>query len=225
MATSTGLTAEEFNQLLGWLGEDRDAAARRYEQIRSRLIKIFVCRGCSAAEELADRTIDRVATKIQQIAAGYQGEPALYFYGVAEKIYLEHVKASSFSLPPSVTVSPDEVETKYQCLEGCMDRLPARNRELILAYYGENQEGTMTARKDLAERFGLGANALWIRAHRIREGLRKCVSDCFKSQGAYRQNVKGNGAWTRLNQTKQSCSGVICWAKPAPTNGAAWKRG
>lgn len=192
MATSTGLTAEEFDQLLGWLAPDRDAAARRYEQIRSRLIRIFVWRGCPAAEELADRTIDRVATKIGQIAGSYQGDRALYFYGVAEKIYLEHVKKSSFSLNPLTHVSPDEVETKYRCLERCMERLSAQNRELILAYYGNFEGGTTSARKDLAERFGLGANALWIRAHRIREGLRKCVSDCFKSQGAYSQKVKGS---------------------------------
>lgn len=194
MATSTGLTAEEFNQLLSWLGEDRDSAAKRYEQIRSRLIRIFVCRGCSAADELADQTIDRVATKIGQIAGSYQGDPALYFYGVAEKIYLEHVKQVSVPvrLPPER--SSAEAEAKFQCLEGCMERLSVHNRELILAYYGNFEGGKKASRRDLAGRLGLGANALWIRAHRIREGLRKCVSDCFKSQGAYRQNVKGNGA-------------------------------
>lgn len=192
MATSTGLTAEEFNQLLGWLNPDRDSAAKRYEQIRSRLIRIFVCRGCSAADELADRTIDRVAAKIRQIAGSFEGDRALYFYGVAEKIYLEHVKQVSVpvSLPPER--SSAETEAKYQCLEGCMERLSVHNRELILAYYG-NSEGSRTAtRKDLAERLGLGANALWIRAHRIRESLRKCVSDCFKSQGVYIQKVKGD---------------------------------
>lgn len=192
MAASTGLTAEEFNQLLGWLAEDRDAAARRYEEIRSRLVRIFVCRGCSAAEELADRTIDRVATKITQIAGSYEGDPALYFYGVAEKIYLEQVKQVSIPVRPPPERSDIEAEAKYQCLEGCMERLSVRNRELILAYYGDFEGGRTAARKDLAERLGLGANALWIRAHRIRESLRKCVSDCFKSQGVYGQKVTGN---------------------------------
>ena len=192
MSASTGLTAEEFNQLLGWLGEDRDSAAKRYEQIRSRLIRIFVCRGCSAADELADQTIDRVATKIGQIAGDYEGDPALYFYGVAEKIYLEHVKKASVPVRPPPERSSAEAEAKFQCLEGCMERLSVQNRELILAYYGNSEGGTTSARKDLAERLGLGANALWIRGHRIREALRKCVSDCFQSQGTYSQKVRGN---------------------------------
>lgn len=38
------LTLESFDQLLDWLNHDRDLAAERYEQVRSRLIKIFVCR-------------------------------------------------------------------------------------------------------------------------------------------------------------------------------------
>ena len=63
---STELTGQAFNGLLDWLGTDRDSAARRYEQIRSRLIKIFVCRGCTATEELADETLDRVGKRLER---------------------------------------------------------------------------------------------------------------------------------------------------------------
>ena len=51
------LTQAVFEQLLDWLDADRDVAGQRYEEIRRRLIKIFVCRGCIVPEELADRTI------------------------------------------------------------------------------------------------------------------------------------------------------------------------
>jgi hypothetical protein len=53
------------------------------------LIKIFVCRGCANAEELADETINRVVSKVQEIITNWQGDPALYFYKVAQNIYRE----------------------------------------------------------------------------------------------------------------------------------------
>ena len=63
MKTEWILTKESFDTLLAWLDANPDAAARKYEQIRTRLIKIFVCRGCLESEDLADETIDRVARR------------------------------------------------------------------------------------------------------------------------------------------------------------------
>jgi DNA-directed RNA polymerase specialized sigma24 family protein len=178
------LTSESFNRLLGWLARDREGAGRRYEEIRSRLIKIFVCRGCSTPEDLADQTINRVAGKLEQIESTYVGNPALYFYGVAEKIFLEHVRRESVPLRPVPPYSNEDAETKYECLEQCMDGLSMENRELILAYYGGEEGSKIRRRKDLAGQRGLGANALWIRAHRIRESLKRCVSRCITQRKA-----------------------------------------
>lgn len=180
MASSIGLTADAFNQLLDWLDPDRERAARSYEHIRARLIRVFTFRGCSAPEELADETIDRVAGKVAQITQGYVGDPALYFYGVAEKIYLEHSRKPSVLLPRKPLVEAKEIELKYACLEQCMERLSRQNRELILAYYAADGNSKIGLRKQLAARLGLGANALWIRAHRIRELLRKCVKQRYR---------------------------------------------
>jgi DNA-directed RNA polymerase specialized sigma24 family protein len=193
---TTGLTAETFDQLLSWLGRDRDDAARRYEEIRSRLIRVFICRGCCAAEELADETIDRVAAKVPQIAGSYTGNPALYFYGVAERIYLEHVKCRPVSHSPAPAIPAAEVELKDRCLEACMERIPPKNRELILAYYGHHnpERSKIEARRDLARSLKLGANALCIRAHRIREGLRRCVAACFERAQSDHGNDSAKGA-------------------------------
>ena len=57
------LTREALDRLLHWLDRDRDRAGQRYEQIRSGLIKVFLCRGAVDPEELADETINRVARK------------------------------------------------------------------------------------------------------------------------------------------------------------------
>ena len=71
------LTQAAFDSLLEWLDPDRARSGEKYEKIRLRLIKIFACRGCSIPEELADRTIDRVARKVGEVSHDYEGDPAL----------------------------------------------------------------------------------------------------------------------------------------------------
>lgn len=187
----TELTAEAFTQLLSWLARDRDLAGEKYEQIRRGLIKIFRCRGSTIPEELADETINRVAGKVGEIAPGYVGEPASYFYAVADKIYLEYLRTASAQLRPLPAQvaekkdSSEEMESKYQCLEECLGRLPAYSREIIHVYYSHARSGRekIDRRKKLAERLGIGSSILYLKAHRIRQNLRKCVSQCFQREG------------------------------------------
>lgn len=84
------VSREAFDQMLVWLDTDRERAGQKYEEIRYRLIKIFVCHGCIDPEGLADETIDRVIHKVPEIAPNYAGNPALYFSGVARYILLEY---------------------------------------------------------------------------------------------------------------------------------------
>src|SRR5205809_3326997 len=182
------LTDETFNRLLQWLDYDRDKAGAKYEEIRSRLIKMFVCRGCTAAEDLADETITRVAAKLEHLAATYNGNPVLYFYGVAQKIHFEYLRKKPAPVPVIHSATTGETERKYMCLEQCMETLSYANRELILAYYGQDtdrDESTNSEqRRRLSEKMGIGANALWIRVHRIRESLKRCVTACFATSKA-----------------------------------------
>lgn len=184
----TELTDETFAQLLNWLAPDPERAGEKYEQIRRGLIKIFQCRGSVIPEELTDETINRVAGKMGEIANSYIGEPASYFYAVADKIYLEYLRTASAQLRPLPAEvaekkhSSEELELKYECLEECLDRLPAYKREIIHAYYGHGQTGRekIARRKEMAERLGIGTSLLWLKAHRIRQNLKKCVSQCFE---------------------------------------------
>ncbi len=189
------LTQDAFDTLLGWLDADRDRAARKYEAIRVRLIKIFTCRGCYEAEELADETINRVTAKVGGIASEYQGDPALYFYGVSQKIQLEYVRKHLRDAELSPTMSGanfihanmnpfDEDEPEYECLERCLAKLPPENRELVLAYYQQEKQAKIDYRKRLAKELGIAVNALRIRAHRIRRALQECVQDCLQQQPA-----------------------------------------
>ena len=61
------LSQEAFDALLKWLDSDREQAAMKYEDIRKRLIKIFTGRDCVEAEDLADETINRVVSKLDEL--------------------------------------------------------------------------------------------------------------------------------------------------------------
>lgn len=168
-----------FDSLLTWLAPNREEAGAKYEQIRRRLIKIFACRGRHDAEELADETINRVTLKAAKIAQEYVGDPALYFYGVAQKVYLESVRRRAPAVPPPPPAAPAEAEQEFECLEKCMEQLSPANRELILEYYQNDKRLKVEYRKRLAERLGIAQNAVRIRAHRIRQVLQRCVQGCL----------------------------------------------
>jgi DNA-directed RNA polymerase specialized sigma24 family protein len=172
------LTQDSFDALLAWLDPNRELAGRKYEDIRRRLVKIFSCRGCYEPEDLADETINRVTNKLKDIESSFTGERARYFYGVANKVHLEYLRRKPAPSLPPPNHNPDEIEREYDCLEQCMRRLTANNRELVLQYYQEEKQAKIDHRKRLAEQLGIALNALRIRAHRIRASLQECVQNC-----------------------------------------------
>jgi DNA-directed RNA polymerase specialized sigma24 family protein len=188
------LTQEAFDALLNWLDADRERAGNKYEAIRLRLIKIFTCRGCSEAEDLADETINRVSARVGELVGNYTGDPTLYFYGVSQKVYLEYLRryqkkhsdlnVDSVTLNSSATSVDDDIEPEYECLERCLDHLPPDNRKLVVDYYQQEKHAKIEHRKLLATEWGIAVNALRIRAHRIRLVLQQCVRDCIEHQSA-----------------------------------------
>lgn len=185
MSHENSLTQAAFDSLLAWLDPDREQAGKKYEYIRQRLIKIFTCRGRHDADELADETINRVTLKAAQIAEGYVGDPALYFYGVAQKVYLESLRQRPrAAVPPAPAVTPTEAEQEFECLEKCVSELSPDNRKLILEYYQKDKRHKVEYRKKLAERLGIAQNAVRIRAYRIRQTLQRCVEECLEQSAA-----------------------------------------
>ena len=179
------LTQTALDSLLAWLDPDRDTAGAKYETIRTRLIKIFTCRGCSEAEDLADETINRVISKLTEVADSYQGDPALFFYGVAKRVQQEYErKKFKPAVPLPVATPPDEVDQEYECLEKCMQAIPQNQRELVLQYYQEDKRAKINNRRQLAQKLGIAANALRIRACRIRAGLHQCVEACLSQKSS-----------------------------------------
>jgi len=180
MNKSWVLTQESFDALLDWLGPERELAGLKYEHIRTRLMKIFTCRGCSEPEELADETINRVIKRLTEIQDDFKGDQARYFYGVANKVHLEYLRRKKVTptLPPSSDSA--RVEAEFECLERCLDHLTVENRRLVLEYYQSERKAKIEQRKMQAKGLGIAPNALRIRAHRIRTLLQECVENCLE---------------------------------------------
>ena len=170
-------TQDNFEKLLRWLDPDRNKAGDKYEKIRLRLIRIFACRGCCEAEDLADESINVVASKSDWLTENYVGDPALYFYAVAKKIHLGYLKKKSRPDPPPSPPSPEPTEIDQVCsyLDDCLDELPSLDRDLILRYHqGEKQE-KIKNRKKLAEEMQISRNALRIKVCHLHSRLKDCV--------------------------------------------------
>ncbi len=174
-----------FNRLLKWLDPNPEQAGKKYEAIRRKLIKIFASRCCPVAEELADVTIDRVCKKVEEVAAVYVGDPALYFFGVANKVFLEwHRKIAALPRVPPPPNSSEDKEREDQCLQQCMATLPPLHRDLLLDYYREEKQAKIDLRKALAVELGLSDNALKLKVFRLRGALYECLLGCLAQTAA-----------------------------------------
>ncbi|MCW5962113.1 MAG: hypothetical protein KIS76_18280 [Pyrinomonadaceae bacterium] len=186
MPKLTAFNESNFLKLLEWLDPDRDAAGEKYEAIRSRLITIFRARGCEFPDENADDTIDRVIGKIETIAENYQGNPALYFYGVAKLVYREKARKRVDAELPSVLVHEEKdqsvLERNDRCLEKCLQKLDSEQREFILEYYKYEKQDKIDHRRKMMEKLGISPELIRLRAFRVRNTLQKCVLNCLNGE-------------------------------------------
>ena len=182
-------TPEEFRRLVEWLGSDELTAARKYEHIRTTLIRILARRGCPnvACEELVDITFNRVTRKVKEIAPGYQGEPAAYFHAVAHKVHLEWVR-ESVRLATVTSISergPDnERQLLWACFDECILQLEPKENELIRGYYEYDGRAKIEHRRKLAQREAVTLHALRMRTSRIRMTVQTCAFECLKRKAA-----------------------------------------
>jgi DNA-directed RNA polymerase specialized sigma24 family protein len=174
------LSQEVFDALLAWLDSDRDQAALKYEKIRSGLIKFFTTRNALDPEDLADETINRVAGKLKDIGKDFSGDPEPYFYRVARFVHMEHLRKKLPQPMLASPIDPSRIELEYNCLERCIERLTKENRDLLLRYHSPDGRVETDLRRALADELGIAPNALRIRVHRIRQGLKECLEKCIE---------------------------------------------
>jgi len=175
-------TQEAFDKLLRWLDPDRDRAGEKYVKIRFRLVRIFSARGCWTPEDLADQAINVVISKIDWLIENYNGDPALYFYGVAKNIYREYLKKNFRPPVPPPDPTPPEVEETCRFLDECLRREHPDDQDLVLRYQEGEKHEKIKNRKKLAEELKITLNALRIRVCHIHSRLRKCIEALMKRE-------------------------------------------
>jgi DNA-directed RNA polymerase specialized sigma24 family protein len=185
-----------FRRLLTWLDGGVESGGESYLEIRRRLSAFFDRRNCHFPDDLADETLNRVARRLEEEGSIIAGPPARYCYVVAKFVFLEYVRDVRRQGGPEVAVEARDLERRVSapledagsaekrlsCLDRCLASIPPEDRELILAYYGRGEGRNADRRRDLAARLGLTANALAIRACRIRDTLERCVRSCEAEQ-------------------------------------------
>ena len=194
------MTPDGFERLLAALDADRDAAGTKYEALRGKLASFFRWRGATAPDELADVTLDRVVAKLADGVDISASGPGGYAHGVAIRVLQEHWrapdrKAAALEDVPEPrrpyvadleTARVDrehrwEHERRLACSDGCLAKLPADTRDLLLKYHSGGGGERIAARRELAAAMSVPLNALRIRVHRLRQALAACVAACERN--------------------------------------------
>ncbi len=182
------MQSEWFETLLARLSPDRETAGRLYESLRRRLELFFNKHRCNPAEEQADNALDTLARRL------FEGEEVLpenlsrYALGIARFQLLEYWRSPERKRAPLENLEridaassrdSDERERRHDCLDDCLQRLPAADRRLVQAYYADDWRAQVDGRKRLAEQLGIAPVTLRSRAFRIRQQLEDCVRECL----------------------------------------------
>jgi len=185
-------TPSAFQRFLDWLDEGIPSNGEKYLEMRRRLVRYFEHKNCLTADDLADDTLNRVTRRLEEEGAITNVVPAQYCYTMAKFVFLEYTRRSRVeatsadaeieSLPGksgnAIVQASDSNGELLECLEYCLQQLTSANRDLILEYYRGELKEKIQQRRQLADRLELSANALSIRACRIRDELEACTRKC-----------------------------------------------
>jgi DNA-directed RNA polymerase specialized sigma24 family protein len=172
-----------------WLDPDREVAGQMYKTIHAGLVRIFVSKGLSGGECLADEVMDRVAKRQPEVGPTYK-DRANYCRGIARKLILEARRGREIAtdkLPERPFKVPD-FSDEYECLLKCLDFFPRQKREMILDYHVYEGEDKISTHRSMAEELRISENALRVKAHRARVSLEQCVRECVESLKAKRNS-------------------------------------
>lgn len=187
------ITSSAFEMLLKWLDEGKNSDGQNYLEMRRRMVAYFDRKNCRTPDEFADETLNRVARRLSEENEIETATPAKFCYITARFVFLESLRGkdkTNVSLDDVLPTQADKISATEQneanktkekmldCLEKCTGELETANRELIINYYFGAERVKIENRRALAQKLGVSANALSIRACRIRDKLEVCVGKC-----------------------------------------------
>lgn len=176
------LTASVYERLMNWLDSDYQRAGEKYVDIRNGLVRFFTFQGVFDAEELADKTVERVALRVSELSKDYKGDPRQYFLRAAKFVLKEHQKAKPVLSEAGAAYSYASEEQSNQadeCLNKCLQELSIEDRYLILQYYRFDKTNKHAHTK-IAASLGISVNALRLRVFRLRKTIKNCVEACLE---------------------------------------------
>ncbi len=175
------LTSATLAALLKTFSSNEEEAALAYTKLREKLVRYFTLKGINEADDAADTTIDRVASKLDQKIE--IEDLTRYAFGVAKNVFLERLRASQIENRATAKFyeksakNDGAVETSYlEPLRKCFDGLYDDEQKLLFSYFEDlPSDQLFEHRQKLAERQGVSLNTLRNRVSRIRKRLEDCV--------------------------------------------------
>lgn len=170
-----------FASLLAALGDTPQAAGQQYELLRAKLVFFFARKSLQFPEDLADEVLDRVGRRLSEglVISSVNG----FALGVARYVGQEQaarrhqhlgVDPSYFDNIPATSATFNEDE-RVAYLERCLRKLPAKDKHLLSSYYLGQGGSSISARRHMAERFGVSSATLRQRVFLIRQRMLACV--------------------------------------------------
>ncbi|MHB1795679.1 MAG: RNA polymerase sigma factor [Acidobacteriaceae bacterium] len=178
------LDQRSLDKLLIVFHPDREQASLAYEALRQRLIRFFEWNHADTPEELADKTLDRLAHRVSANADEVL-DPAKFAAGIARLLLKEHWRekdrreaalatmVESYPDPAKMEQEAAQQEGRMAVLEQCLQAIPGTSRLLIQRYFSAESRTQIQQRQRLAEEYGISTNALRNRVMRIRAELER----------------------------------------------------
>jgi RNA polymerase sigma factor (sigma-70 family) len=187
MARDLAIPPKSFDEILAWLHPDRDQAANIYVQLRHDLTKIFTWNRCADPDGLTDEVFDRVARKVHDVRPTFEGDPKLYFYGIARNLIKESPKRVKRQVSledtdlraPDTSTDDEMARMREDCLNSCLQDLEPEKKELILSYYARDKQAKIDHRSEMARKLGISVETLRVRVHRLRVTIETCIERCL----------------------------------------------
>ena len=192
-------TQGSFQDFLHWLDQGVDSGGEKYLEMHLRLLPTLIAKIASQPTNWPMKRWPALRKSFREKGEITELSPAHYCYVTAKFVFLEYLRHARHgragldefsvsgqpgSVPAAAPLSlenDDDQEKLLSCLDRCLNKLSAADSELILEYYQGEKHEKIERRRELGARLGLSANALSIRACRIRTKVEQCVKDCCKN--------------------------------------------